>query len=585
MGWVLVVLVPAAVIFYGLDFTAGRQLLASHDLVYSDFWHFYLPLKAFYAEELREGRLATWCSLLGTGVPLHAVGEVGMLYPPNLLLYRFLPLPQAVNLSVLGHSVLAGALASLYAREVGASRTGALVAGIAFGFSGYFVTHARHLSLTAAGVWLPGILWGLERSARRMRARDFALLAVMGAMPLLAGHPQMAYNHALLAGVYGCVLCVRSTRRGRLSVGWLGAVMVALMLASPQVLPTLELHAQGPRSGGLDRDFATQFDLHPAYLRTFVQPKAFGDPGRLEDGDGFVGVPGAVHLFWEAVYYVGWIPLLFALVAVALRGRAARGPEPPVANDVGNPMPRLLLLLLLGLCLALGRYIGIDGALHRFVPGYDLFRFHSRFLLGSALALTVLGALGITAIQARLALCSGRQHGLMTVVLVTLSFLDLRMALSDHNGMVATDRWMSAPSTLLAIQQREAGRHEPFRAFSFDPDQRSFLRAYQRASGWHGDQAPYDTAHQLLRDDANVFFGLDQLEFYLPLYPQRSRAATEALYLHNSRTGRSDRVAERVARLFNVRYVLAPEGGPPGPLKRLGRFWGQDGGERSEAVD
>jgi len=584
LGLALAVLVPAAVLFYGRDFALGRRLLASHDLVYSDFWHFYLPLKAFYAEELQAGRLATWCSLLGTGVPLHAVGEVGMLYPPNLLLYRFLPLPLAVNLSVLGHSVLAGVLAALYAREVGASRAGALLAGLAFGFSGYFVTHARHLSLVAAGAWLPGILWALERCARSIRARDVAVLAVMAAMPFLAGHPQLAYNHALLAGAYAVVLLARSRRPRALSIALLGALSLSLLLASPQILPTLELHAEGPRSGGLDRDFATEFDLHPSYLRTFVQPEAFGDPGRFQDGAGFVGVPGAVHLFWESVYYVGLLPLLFALVAVGL-GWRRRQPKTPVEPAWAGPVQRLTLLLVVGLLLALGRHIGIDGLLHDFVPGYDLFRFHSRFLLGSALALAVLGGLGLTFLEGRLAARFPAACRLVAIGIVTLTFLDLSVVLSGHNGTVDAERWLSPPSTLAAIDQLEPIRAEPFRVLSFDPDQRSFLRAYQRASGWHGDPAPYDTAHSLLRDDANVLFGLAQAEFYLPLYPQRTRAATEALYLYNSQTGRSDRVSERIARLLNVRYVLAPEGTPPGPLKRLGRFWGQDGGERSEAVD
>ena len=81
----LLIVLAALLAFFGLDFAMGRVLPCTHDIFASDLWHFHLPLKAEYAERLAAGELPLWSHRLGTGMPLLAEGQVGALYPPNLL--------------------------------------------------------------------------------------------------------------------------------------------------------------------------------------------------------------------------------------------------------------------------------------------------------------------------------------------------------------------------------------------------------------------------------------------------------------------------------------------------------------------
>jgi hypothetical protein len=72
-----------------------------------DIFRLYYPQRAVLAAALRAGRLPLWSPDVLAGYPLFAEGEMGALYPPNLLLYRFLPIDLALNYSVILQFALA----------------------------------------------------------------------------------------------------------------------------------------------------------------------------------------------------------------------------------------------------------------------------------------------------------------------------------------------------------------------------------------------------------------------------------------------------------------------------------------------
>jgi len=115
------------------------------------------PLHAAYAAALRAGRLLLWTPLLAGGFPLFAEGQMGGLYPPNLLFYRLLPLDLAHNWSPLLHFLLAQVTAYAFARQLRLSRPAAALVGFAYAWSvpasvlGDFTP-----ALTMA--WMPAVL-------------------------------------------------------------------------------------------------------------------------------------------------------------------------------------------------------------------------------------------------------------------------------------------------------------------------------------------------------------------------------------------------------------------------------------------
>jgi len=538
--------------------------------------------------------LPLWCPEVSTGFPLLAEGEVAALYPPNLLLYGLLPLTAAFGCATLLHTALAGAFAAMFTRQLGACRGGAMVAGFVFAFAGFFITHVKHPAMFAAGTWVPLLLLLVERYARGRGVAALVGLAATAGIVLLAGHPQIAY-YALLATIgwaaYAGIRETRAAGSGLPGVVRFGAAVALALgiggaLAAPQLLPTLELNALGPRTGGLSVRSATEWENQWRHLVTFVAPKAFGDPGALEPRPsldaatglqethpdtgtplmvlkGFDPGEGARTLFWEITGYVGILPLLLAAVGGAMGWR--------------RPGTRALLVLLAAsLLLTLGTRGGLFHVFWHAVPGFQLFRFHGRFLLLVDLALAVLAGLGFSSLAARFLTTRARWFiAAATAVVCAVSFLDVHAALGDHNPTVEAARWTAPPPSAAAILARETGSHEPFRLMETDPSRPAFANAYFRARGWKGDLSPYDVAHNALEPNLNVLYGLSNLDWYAPIFPRWLKEATELAYAApGGGPAEPGVVNARVASLFNVRYVLHPHGRPQPPFVPLAEYPG-----------
>ena len=587
----LLATIAAAFAFFGPGLFAGTKLFFTNELVWSDFWHMNYAFRRFFAEGLAEGRLPLWCPDLGTGYPLLADGQVGALYPPNLLLYSVLPLSAALNWELLLHLALAGAFAGMLARQMGAGRIGSALAAIVYGLCGFFLVHLKHANMIVAGAWFPLILLLLARHSDRRRIGTLVLLALAVGFLCLGGHPQVVYNDLLLAGFWCAFLVARAARRPReegggardavrLGGGILLATALGVALAAPQLLPTWELKGLGPRNAGLSEEEATHWDFRPGHLVGFVLPHAFGDPGRLEEAPALdpesgkplvdprtgrplsrlVGADPDV-IFWEVTGYVGLLPLLFAFLAPFLARRR-------------RPVLAISGLLVLALWLALGRQAGLFTLFRRVVPGFDLFRFSGRFLLYTDLALAVLAGIGLTAVLRRVPDGAARWARLAAPAVLVIAILDLFLALGRHNPQVDAEEWLRPPTIARRIREAErVGDGTPFRIATIDPDRWVFRSAYRVARGWKGDLTPYRAAFEVLDPNLSLLYGLDNACCYSPLAVRWMDDLTRMLFLPSARAGGLTRgVDPRIAALLNVRYLIDPFAvlqGLPEPLAEV----------------
>ncbi len=357
------------------DAAIGASTFWTHD-----FRHHHDPWRAWAASRWAVGQVPWWASGAANGFPLLAEGEGGFLYPPTMLLYVLLPDALALSWAVLGHA--AWAMLGLYAylRAIGLRRSSAALGGVAWGFSGFLISHALYLGMQNAAAWLG---WGLFAAAS---GRAW-LVAVTVAMLGLAGHPQAAAFGGLLLGLHAL-----GTRRG---AWWYGGAAVGGLIALPQLLATLQLARDSMRSGGVDAVFANIGAQPLPELVKAVLPYAFGfdrpaDVVRtyMHRGPGYWG-PGVNS--WETTFYLGVPVVVLGLVGVWHGG---------VASAAGMRARRgirgWLLVGLVGLLLMLG---GPTWELVRHLPGLDGFRFPARFALWVTLASAVLAAQGAEALR------------------------------------------------------------------------------------------------------------------------------------------------------------------------------------------
>ena len=338
-----------------------------------------LGVRVLIGQMLRDGHLPLWNPYIFAGTPLLASIYPGALYPPNWLFALFSP-TTAMNIVVITtyHLTIIGTY--LYARRIGMTRIGALIAGAAFTFGGYMIAHMGHTSRIAAAVWAPWILLAIENLYERLSWRWVALGAAFVALQLFAGEPQMNFYTVLVCGAYtlfSLLLREERERRRKFLFGAAAMSVCGALLSAVQLLPERELLKMGERAA-ISYEYFSGYSFPPANILTFVFPFFFGG-GTL---------PSTTVPYWglwtvdETCGYFGLLTLLLALVA--LFGSRRRS----LAWFWGGTA-------LVSLALSFGDYLPFEWnhILHR-TPVYNLFRASGRHMYEFTFSLATLAGLG-----------------------------------------------------------------------------------------------------------------------------------------------------------------------------------------------
>ncbi|WP_435016080.1 hypothetical protein TA3x_003640 [Tundrisphaera sp. TA3] len=347
-------------------------------VVGGDATQFSMGLMASLRDAIRLGRWPLWNDLWGYGFPGLAESQMGVYYPPHLLLYGLLPTEYAYVASLVLHT-LWGAMGTAWAaRRFGTSTAGAALSGFAWATCGFFLIHLPHQWGYTTGSWMPwawGLAWASIRGEGRSR-RAPCLLAAVLAVQVLPGHFQLAFTTEVGVVLLG-LASLRRERRA--AVGVLLALAAMLPLAACQLGPTYQL----ARLSGGDRGFEylSGFAASPLHLVTYVAPGLFHQSPlwRPLAWDPFHASPE------EHLASIGLIPLFLAFGAIRLgwRGDAA--------------VRALLVVAVATTVLSLGPYVPGFSALIR-LPGFSFFRAPARWGLASALALALLAGRGFDAL-------------------------------------------------------------------------------------------------------------------------------------------------------------------------------------------
>ncbi len=325
---------------------AARQgvALPPHNELLSDLVLENLVWKRFIVQSLRAGEAPLWNPYLFAGVPFLAAGQHSALYPFSFLFY-ILPLDRAYGWFTVSQLWLAGFWMYLFGRALRLRRFPALIAGITYQLSAFFVVSVVFAMIIAAAAWLPLLLAVLEVMIRKQEEKGNApfmpiLYVAVGAVALgihlLAGHPEILVYTLLVMALYALVRLallwrrVGSWRPAVRLAAW-GGLMVGLGLGlgSVQLIPLLELVTRSFREGSVTYADVVGWAYPARQILTFLVPDFFGNPAHHGYWD-LVGRQwvAADRIFWgiknyvEAGSYVGILPLLLAAVAV-LGGRKA----------------------------------------------------------------------------------------------------------------------------------------------------------------------------------------------------------------------------------------------------------------------
>ncbi len=378
--------VLTAVFFWGLI----TPVSSARHYLWEDFLYYYYPVRMFAAHCLSLGQFPFWNPYVFGGQPFFADIQTAVLYPFNLI-HSLLSGSQTQSFILLEaiqvlHFFLAGLFTFRFLRLTRANTEGALLGAITFAFSGYLVTHTIHTTFISVFIWIPLALELLERSLSGGRFRHVIGCAAVLAVSTAGGYPQYNLYLYYVLGLYWLVNeifaarqhgfnLIVSSKRAAILLFITGAALGANMVSW---LPAAELSEYTPRSE-MTYAASVEHSLEPRMLLKLVAPRFFGTqyPGQNTYWAGGYGS------FWETCLFVGLLPLALALYGLkgALRNRHGAF---------------ALVLTVICLWLALGKYGGLYKLFFHAAPGFGEFRHPGRFAGLVSLGLALLAARGWT---------------------------------------------------------------------------------------------------------------------------------------------------------------------------------------------
>jgi hypothetical protein len=350
----------------------GRYVVAFDTYAYSG------PNIEVTGRAVRNGRLPVLNDLIFGGVPHLGNPSAAALYPPQLLA-SVMNTNRAMGLVVAAHVVLLGIGMLVLARRLGLRSVGATAAGVIAMAVGSTLTKTIQFEQILVLAWIPTLLVTIHAVMSSSRPwRAVAAMAATTAAILLAGHPQLVYEAAFLAGAAAIGFALGDRRWRRLGHVAAGATLGAL-IALPQLVAVLYATSDSAISGGRDLEAlrSPALSLPSEYLARAVL-------GTVQDRD-----PAEFATGFESIVFLGVSVSLLAVIGAIslLRTRDSRSWAGAMAGAA-----------LLALLWATGPESLLFRIAFDVVPGFDLARASARWLVIVALVAALFAGAGADAV-------------------------------------------------------------------------------------------------------------------------------------------------------------------------------------------
>ena len=265
------------------------------------------PMKVISAASFRSGEIPYWDVHAPGGQPLAGNPNSLTFYPDNVL-YLLLPAHVAFNLHFLLHLAAGFLVMRALCLARGCSAAASSFASTVYVLSGVVISSTAFYNLVVAVAMLPLALYAVERRSARILGCAFGLM-------LLAAEPI-----TLVAATVA--VAIASVRRMRFPA-LLGAVLLALVIGSPQILAFSEIASEVERTRGMSAETVLATALTPRRVaEIFVWPfsgvlNEAGDPAtraRLFSTI-FLGIIAIPALFQRSRYAAIAAAMLFFAIA------------------------------------------------------------------------------------------------------------------------------------------------------------------------------------------------------------------------------------------------------------------------------
>jgi hypothetical protein len=269
----------------------------------------FYPYRTFINESFSRRQFPLWNPYNFSGGPILANFQSAVFYPLNLI-YLVLPQLTAWSILVVAQPLLATLFMYFYLRQFIARKLAAFFGAFAFGFCGFILAWSQENAVVGqAALWFPLILLTTDAFLTRPSRKFFLALVIALACCIFSGHLQTIFYIFLVSFLYGITRFFRRRHQHKVWVlpSFFFAFILSLLFCAIQLLPSLEAFSESPRSSSFAEPFLETYLMPFTHFINAIDPDIFGNPGSYNYfGRGF---------YQESVFYIGVIPLIFALIA------------------------------------------------------------------------------------------------------------------------------------------------------------------------------------------------------------------------------------------------------------------------------
>ena len=278
--------------FIAMD--AIRQHLPWHKLTFDEIkTNFSLPL---------------WNPYSFSGTP-HLANIQTFIFNPINILFLLLPMFEAWIIFIILQVPFTIYFTYLFTKSLGLSKWPSLMSGIAFVFSSYFINWIEIGIVGYSILWLPLILYAIQKVIETPKTRFLILLILSSAAAIFAGHIQTTvFIFAVGVSYYFAKHAFTKKRNNKKIAGiFITWFLLTFLITAIQTIPALEFYLNSPLVEPLAKHVFSINSMPLKNLIALFAPDFFGNP--------------ATNNFWSVMYgdatpHIGVLPLFFAVFAI-----------------------------------------------------------------------------------------------------------------------------------------------------------------------------------------------------------------------------------------------------------------------------
>ncbi len=273
------------------------------------------PWKNLSINLIKKAQLPLWNPYNFSGTPLLANFQSSVFYPFNLLLL-ILPFSMGWGTLIILQPILGGIFMFLYLKNLRLKNESSFLGSIVFSFSGFSIAWLEWGTIFQTALWLPLILLSVDKIINReekIKIKDLivwtTILTLSLSFSFFAGHLQTFFYIFIISVAYILFRSFEQKSKFKSLLFFIIPYLLFVLLTFIQWYPTLQFILLSARDADLVSYKTVGWFIPLQNIIQFIAPDFFGNPSTLN----YFGEWN----YGEFIGYVGIIPLIFALFAIA----------------------------------------------------------------------------------------------------------------------------------------------------------------------------------------------------------------------------------------------------------------------------